>query len=148
MSVAFAHTASIAFLTVAAETDGPRLAAQVRRPTALVPLGEDAAHLEFVLDAESGTLSLHVLNGDASAPLPLPQEMVFLKLDAGDGEFAIVLFARPDEEAAAPAGTTARYAAAHRRLMGASEFDAVVEGVTIDRQSFRRVRVSYPAGSE
>ena len=115
---------------------------------ALVPLGEAVAHLEFVLDPATGLLTLHVLDAEASERLRLPQEMVFVLINANGEEFAIVLFSMEDSETGDRHGATSRFAASHRRLIDVHRFEAIVEGITISRQSFRRVRVSYPAGSE
>jgi hypothetical protein len=92
---------------------------------------------------------MYVLDGLAQSPLRLKQEMVFLKLETTDaGEFAIVLFPVDDSATGERVGDTSRYHAGHSKLVGQDEFDAVIEGVTIDRQSYRRVSFRYPAGTE
>ncbi|GJM44123.1 MAG: hypothetical protein DHS20C21_09650 [Gemmatimonadota bacterium] len=115
---------------------------------ALVPLGEDHAHLEFVLEPATGLLTMYVLDGEAGKPKRLQQEMVFAKITTDAEEFAMVLFAQGDSETGEQLGDTAFYQAAHRKLEGQAGFDAVLEGVTIGRQSYRRVSFRYPLGTE
>jgi len=119
-----------------------------RHGGALVPLGRDQAHLEFVLEPETGLLTLHVLDGQAEEPLRLRQEMVFLKLETDEGEFAIVLFAQESSATGERKGDSATFAARHLRLEGVQGFDAMIEGITVNRRSFRRVTFRFPDGTE
>src|SRR5262245_1267113 len=56
---------------------------------ALVAIGEDDAHLEIVLDADTGTLKAYVLDGEAANPVAIKQENVQLAVTLskeGDGD--------------------------------------------------------------
>src|SRR5579863_247145 len=56
---------------------------------ALVAIGEDDAHLEIVLDVETGKLTAYVLDGEAEKPISIKQAKLQLALTlepAGKGE--------------------------------------------------------------
>lgn len=115
---------------------------------ALVPIGEDVAHLEFALNPEDGMLTMYVWDGEAKNPMYLPQELVFIQLAAGGLEFPIVLFQQDDSGMAQRPERASRYAASHQRLVGVDHFDALMEGVTFGKQSYRRIPFTYPEGTE
>jgi hypothetical protein len=130
---------------------------------ALVAIGDDAAHLEVVLDAETGKLTAYIL--DAAAEKPLSIKAVGLDLaytkehehDEGEGEEG---HKHDDGElpetgtlalsAVSPGadGMASEFAGQTDELKGASEFDAVLTSITIGGKEFTNVKFNYPEGNE
>lgn len=127
---------------------------------ALVALGDDAAHLEIVLDAESGKVTAYVLDGAAQNPVVIMAEKLELAFtrehDHGDEKGAAkkgeelpetgTLVLTPVEPAAD--GSTSVFAGESAELKGADEFDAVLTSVKIGEQEFKNVKFNYPEGNE
>jgi hypothetical protein len=123
---------------------------------ALVAIGEDDAHLEFVLNADTGKLTAYVLDGEAEKPVRIKQAnlQVVLTLtrtgDSGDGKDEL-----PDEtpmltmEAVSPAdGMASEFAGQSDQLKGAEKFSAVLTSVNVGDKSFKNVDFKYPEGNE
>lgn len=131
---------------------------------ALVAIGDDAAHLEVVLDAQTGKVTAYVLDGEAEKPVSIKAaslELTFaLEADDHDHEEgddtkkdglgeelvtgSVVLAAvEPDE-----AGLAAEFSGIAEALKGAAEFDASVKSITIAGKEFKEVKFEYPEGNE
>lgn len=123
---------------------------------ALVAIGQDDAHLEFVLDADSGTLKAYVLDGEAEKPVAIKQTNLQLAVTfkkAGEGEDKNDL---PDDvvlvmlSAVSPAddGTATEFEGQSDELKGAEKFAANLTSVTIGDKPFKNVAFKYPEGNE
>lgn len=124
---------------------------------ALVAIGHDAAHLEIVLDAESGKVTAYVLDGEAENPVPIKAdqlELTYVREHDHEGEEekgkeeeltgTLVLAAvTPADD-----GTTAEFAGTADDLKGAEKFDAVLTAITIGKDEHKQVKFSYPEGNE
>ncbi len=124
---------------------------------ALAAIGEDDAHLEFVLDADTGKLTAYVLDGEAEKPLPIKQSKLQLtytltKLrdfdegsdDIPDDAFLLAL----DAVSPADDGTAAEFAGQADTLKGCEKFAAVLTTVHVGDKSFQNVEFKYPEGNE
>jgi hypothetical protein len=122
---------------------------------ALAAVGEEDAHLEFVLDADSGKLKAYVLDGDADEAVAIKQASLQLAvtLRKGDDEeksglsedaFVMML------SAVSPAddGTASEFEGQSDTLKGAEKFAAVVTNVAVAGKSFKNVAFKYPEGNE
>jgi hypothetical protein len=124
---------------------------------ALVAIGEEDAHLEFVLDADSGRLTAYVLDGEAEKPLAIKQAKLQLsysltklrEIEEGSDDI-------PDDvlvlalEAVSPAddGTTSEFAGQADTLKGCEKFSAVLTTLNVGDKSFKNVDFKYPEGNE
>jgi hypothetical protein len=122
---------------------------------ALVAIGEEDAHLEFVLDSDSGTLKAYVLDGDADEAVAIKQASLQLAvtLTKGDDddkgglpEDAVIVML----SAVSPAddGTTSEFEGQSDTLKGAEKFAANLTSVTVGGKSFKNVAFKYPEGNE
>lgn len=127
---------------------------------ALVAIGEDAAHLEVVLDAETGKVTVYILDGEAKNPIPLKAdklELAFTKEhDHAEGagekkaaeelpETGTLVLAAVEPGAD---GSTSVYAGESEALKGADEFDAVLTSISIGGKDYPNVKFNYPEGNE
>ncbi|MSR56455.1 MAG: hypothetical protein EXS05_02135 [Planctomycetaceae bacterium] len=132
---------------------------------ALVAIGDDVAHLEVVLDAETGKVTAYILDGEAANPVPIKAkslELTFVREAAHDHDHedegeehaddhdddevtgAVVLEAvTPD-----PNGMATEFAGVVEGLKGADEFDAVLTTFSVAGKEFKQVKFSYPEGNE
>jgi hypothetical protein len=128
---------------------------------ALVAIGQDDAHLEIVLDAETGTLTAYVLDGAAEKAVAVKQKNLQLAItlehdhDEHDGKddkkdelpdsvISLMLAAvSPGED-----GTTSEFAGQSDELKGAKEFEASLTSITVGDKPFTGVKFKYPEGNE
>ena len=130
---------------------------------ALVAIGQDDAHLELVLDAETGTLTAYVLDGHAEKAVAIKQKNLQLAITLehdhheeghdGEGEkkdelpesaFQLMLAAvSPGDD-----GTASEFSGQSDELKGAHEFEAALPSITIGETQFKGVTFKYPEGNE
>jgi len=124
---------------------------------ALVAIGDDDAHLEFVLDADSGKLTAYVLDGAAEKPVPIKQanlQLALSKEPAGEGDDKKTDL--PDSPvllmlaAVSPAsdGTATEFEGQSDELKGAEKFEAALTSINVGGKSFKGVNFKYPEGNE
>lgn len=111
---------------------------------ALVVLGEEFAHLEFVLEADSGTLTAYILDGEAEKAVRLPGGTLELAV----GSEKIVLQPVADELTGETATDTSTFRAKSEQLKGLETFQATLSKVKVKGQDFQDVTFSYPEGNE
>src|SRR5262245_60040509 len=122
---------------------------------ALVAIGAEDAHLEFVLDADSGTLKAYVLDGDADEAVAIKQASLQLAVTLTKGadddkgglpEDAVIVML----SAVSPAddGTASEFEGQSDSLKGAEKFAANLTAVTVGGKSFKNVTFKYPDGNE
>ena len=139
----------------------------------LVAIGQDDAHLELVLDAETGTLTAYVLDGHAEKAVAIKQKNLQLALTLEHGHAAHGHDAQGHDEqghdgegetkdelpestfplmlaAVSPAadGTASEFSGQSDELKGAHEFEAALTSITIGETPFQGVNFKYPAGNE
>jgi hypothetical protein len=127
---------------------------------ALVAIGDDAAHLEVVLDAETGKVTAYVLDGEAQNPITIKAAQLELTYTREHGHDHEGEDKKDSEElpesgsvtltAVTPGddGSTSEYAGTAEDLKGAEEFDAVLTSISIDDKEFKQVKFNYPKGNE
>jgi hypothetical protein len=132
----------------------------------LVAIGQDDAHLELVLNAETGTLTAYVLDGQAEKAVPIKQKNLQLAITLEhdhDGEHEqnsdgqdehkddlpetlvtlMLSAASPGED-----GTASEFSGQADELKGAREFEAALTSITIGKTPFTGVTFKYPEGNE
>jgi hypothetical protein len=126
---------------------------------ALVAIGEEAAHLEFVLDGETGKLTAYVLDGDAEKAVAVKQASLQLALTLekhGDAKDEDKKDDLPESTlpltltAVSPAddGTATEFAGQSDKLKGADEFEAALSAITVGGKEYKAVTFKYPEGNE
>jgi hypothetical protein len=114
---------------------------------ALIELGEEFAHLELVLDANSGTLTAYVLDGEAEQPVRIRQEIVSLEVRVSNHPVPLALAPVANVLTGEQAGDASQFARQHERLKGLKVFTGVVKSVTVRGQVFQGVAFTFPGGS-
>lgn len=124
------------------------------RGGALVSLGDHVAHLEILLDVQTGVLDVYVLDGEAEGAIRVAHESLaaaVTELTYSDGRAAVVPFAL-DLVAVASAlsgetvGDSSHLQGQHDALKGAAAFRARITEITVRGRSHQDVIVSWPAG--
>jgi hypothetical protein len=139
---------------------------------ALVAIGHDDAHLEIVLDAETGKLTAYVLDGEAAKPIAIKQKTLQLAITLEPGhdakghdahekdgddkkedqkkdevpETALTLTlaaVSPDAD-----GKASEFSGQSDELKGAKEFEAALTAITVGDEQFQGVNFKYPEGNE
>ncbi len=115
---------------------------------ALVVLGDEAAHLEFVLDAATGRLDAYVLDAHASEFVRVAQPALELEVARDGARSALALAAVANPATGETVGATSQFSTVAPALVGATRFDAVVKTITVSDATFTDVAFSFPEGSE
>jgi predicted small lipoprotein YifL len=112
---------------------------------ALEVLGDETAHVELLLDAETGKLTAYVLDGEAESPVRIAQTS--LRLTIG-GRTVVELNAVANPLTGERVGDTSQFEGASGMLRGLTKFDGVLESITARGVKFDAVPVGYPGGNE
>lgn len=111
----------------------------------LVELGEEAAHIELVLDAKIGTLTAYVLDGEAERPVRIRAPKLLLKARL-PGECALELVAIANPLTGESEGDTSEFRVQSNALRGVTRFDGVIPRVTVRGVAFENVSIRFPGG--
>src|SRR5262249_41345089 len=111
---------------------------------ALVELGDEAAHVELVLDAATGKLTAYVLDGEAENPVRIAQESLRFSLSDGDVELKAVANPLTGERV----GDTSQFEGTSDKLKGAKSFRGVLTTITARGVKFDAAPVAFPGGDE
>jgi hypothetical protein len=121
----------------------------------LVVLGDEAFHLEFVLDAETGKLTAWVLDGEAETFVRIAQKEIALEIalppekeGAEPRVLKAALKAVPNVLTGETEGDTSEFSARIDDLKGEKEWDAVLQLVEVKGVKFEEVAFNYPKGNE
>lgn len=124
---------------------------------ALVELGGHRAHLELVLDPETGVLRATMLDHEARQPRRLAQPALDLKIrrvrdPAGAfrtlDAFELQLLPVQNPATGEVAGDSSVFAVQSDRLLGAHDFEGLLRWIEVDEVRYRVVRFDYPRGRE
>ena len=116
----------------------------------LVVLGEEFAHVEFVLDETTGKLTAYVLDGEAEKPIRLTEETIGLKINRLDPEqtMALQLQAVANVLTGETEGDTSQFEGQSEALVGTTEFQAEITSIVVKGQTFTNVDFKFPEGNE
>jgi hypothetical protein len=113
----------------------------------LVEFGDEFAHLELVLDSNTGRLTAYALDGEAEKPLRLAQPSIAVVVTLPDvlPPIEVTLTAVENALTGEKAGDTSQFTASVPELKGRKMFKGSVTALTIRGRSFARVRFDFPA---
>ena len=116
----------------------------------LVVLGDEFAHVEFVLEKATGKLTGYVLDGEAEKPVRLSQEAIKLKINPLKSEqtFTLQLTAVANVLTGETQGDTSQFSGGSDELIGASEFHAEIVSIAVKGQTFVDIDFEFPEGNE
>ena len=119
----------------------------------LVVLGEEFAHLEFVLDTETGKITVYVLDGEAENPIRIDQDQIEIQIltkeDSSKAESPTLMFEPVSNVLTGEKkGDTSEYSTQSDQLKGQDRFQATISGITVNGVEFRAVDFGFPEGHE
>ena len=111
-----------------------------------VALGENY-HIEFVLDAPSGTLSAYILDDEMEEFVRSNMPSFELTAKVGGVEQTLVFKPVANPATGETVGDTSLFTAQADWLETAKTFDAVIKSVTLDGTTFTNVGFNFPKGN-
>ncbi len=113
-----------------------------------VELGDEANHVEFVLDAANGKLQAYVLDGEMEnfVRISAPSLEVTAKI-AGRGE-KLILQAVANRATGEKVGDTSQFEAQADWLKTTPQFDAMLKEITVNGTTYTNIAFNYPKGSD
>lgn len=116
----------------------------------LVELGEEFAHIEFVLDPAAGRLTAYLLDGEAENAVRIAQPSMELsmRLEGAAEDLVLSLAAVASPLTGESAGDTSQFEIQNDRLKGISRFSGWVKLITLKGKSFDDVGFNFPQGNE
>jgi hypothetical protein len=115
----------------------------------LVVFGDELAHLELVLDAETGEMTAYVLDGAAERGVPVQQPSLGIDVRPEAGaHFMVGLAAVENVLTGETRGNTSQFAGRSDRLEGLLRFRGEIRRLTVKGQVFERVPFRFPEGNE
>ena len=118
------------------------------RGGALVVLGEEFAHLELILDGETGGLNLWVLDAHAAEAVRIEASELELTvtLEGGEAE-TVTLAAQESTLTGEKVGDSSEFRGTWEALVGVEAFQASLKSISIKGSTFEAVSFSYPEGN-
>lgn len=115
----------------------------------LISLGDEAAHLELVHDADTGELTGYVLDGEAEKAIRVKQPEIVLELSDRDikTSFSITLKAVENPLTGEKAGDSSEFSAKGHALKNIKKFTVLIKKLTIKGVAFENVRSPFPEGN-
>ena len=110
----------------------------------LVVLAEETAHVEVLLDADSGHLSLYVLGPHAETPVRVTQQTLSLTLQVAGGEHRVTLPAVASELTGETVGDSSEFSAVVEALRGVQVFTGTIDEVSARGTTYSDVAITYP----
>jgi hypothetical protein len=115
----------------------------------LVAIGDEAAHVEFVLDAEAGVLTAYVLDAEAKKPVDADQDTLDIGFTVENEE------TKKDEVPELrdvilkkSATSEAEFSGQSDNLKGLKEFSGSIGQITVNGKEFKNVTFEFPEGNE
>ena len=113
-----------------------------------IDLGDEEAHVEFVLDATAGRLTAYVLKPHMSGFQRLTQEAIELTAQVNGQAVPLTLKAVANSATGEKAGDTAQFEAQADWLKTTKTFDAEMKSITVRGKAFAGVKFNFPKGNE
>ena len=116
----------------------------------LVVLGDEFAHVEFVLEKTTGKLTAYVLDGEAEKPIRLTDKTIGLNVKQLNSEQArtLQLKAVANVLTGETEGDTSQFEGQSDELAGVTEFHAEIASIIVKGQTFTYVDFNFPEGNE
>ena len=113
-----------------------------------IDLGEEEAHLEFVLDAATGKLTCYVLKAHMSGFQRITQESVDLTATVDGKAETLTLKAVANAATGEKSGDTSQFEAQADWLKATKTFDVVVKAVSVRGKDYTALKFNFPKGNE
>ena len=113
---------------------------------ALVELGEEFAHVEIVLDAATGKVTAYALDGEAEKSVRVKQSEI--EIAVKNPAVTIKLGGVANALTGEAAGDTSEFSGQSDRLKGATDFNGVIQTISIKGKQFKDVAFNFPKGAE
>ena len=112
-----------------------------------VTLGDEEAHIEFLADAEVGTITAWFFTPHMERYLRIKAESFEVLAKLPDGEVRLIFTAVANAATGETVGDTAQFGARADWLAGAGSFDAVLPEVSVRGTVYRDIAFNYPKGN-
>lgn len=113
-----------------------------------VVLGDEVYHLELVLDAPAGRLSVYVLDGEMENFVRIAAAGFQVEVTTPAATHLLTLLPVANPQTGETAGDTALFEAQADWLKGLHEFDGSVKSLMIRNSQFSNVRFNFPKGND
>jgi hypothetical protein len=113
-----------------------------------VELGEEANHVEFVLDAANGKLQAYVLDGEMENFVRLPAPSLEVTARVAGRDEKLILQAVANRATGEKVGDTSLFEAQADWLKTTPQFDAVLKEITVNGTTYTNVAFNIPKGSD
>ncbi len=110
-------------------------------------LGEEDAHLEFVLDATAGKLTCYVLKPHMSGFQRITQESLELTAQVNGKAEPLTLKAVANAATGEKAGDTSQFEAQADWLKSAKSFDAELKSINVRGKDYAALKFNFPKGA-
>lgn len=114
----------------------------------LIVLGDESAHLEWVLDSATGKVDLYVLDGEAINGVQVAHETLRFAIEGVPSVGTVELSAVASSLSGETVGSTSRFQGEIAGLKGVEKFDATLEAIIVRGVEFRGVSFPYPEGND
>ena len=110
-------------------------------------LGDEEAHIEFLVDAEVGTVTAWFFKPHMERYLRIKAESFAVLAKLPDGEARLTFAAVANAGTGETIGDTSQFVARADWLAGARSFDAVLPEVSVRGTVYRDIAFNYPKGN-
>ena len=115
----------------------------------LVELGDHFANAEFLLDSETGTLTMYTLGGHAEKAERSPTTEVIVMADVhGDEPVEVKLAAQASELSGMTVGDSSKFVGQADGLKGHDHFHGVIKALNLKGTDFTDVKFAYEQHDE
>jgi hypothetical protein len=114
----------------------------------LVVLGDEFAHLEFLLYAQTGLLQVYALDGMAIMGTRLQQPDINLNITTTEKSFDLKLTAQSNPLTGEKIGDSSLYSIISQDLIGLTQFKVKLDQIVIKGIAFKDVLFDFPEGNE
>jgi len=111
-----------------------------------IDLGNEAAHLEFVLDAAAGKLTCYVLKPHMSGSQRITQEMLELAATVAGKPETLTLKAVANAATGEQAGDSSQFEAQADWLKTAKSFDVELKKISVRGKDYSALKFNFPNG--
>ncbi|MBI5802272.1 MAG: hypothetical protein HZA92_16295 [Verrucomicrobia bacterium] len=111
-----------------------------------IDLGEEEAHLEFVLDATAGRLTCYVLKAHMAGFQRVTQESLELAATVGGKVETLTLKAVANAATGEKAGDTSQFEAQADWLKTAKSFDVELKSINVRGKDYTALKFNFPKG--
>ena len=112
-----------------------------------VTLGDEEAHIEFLVDAEVGTGTAWFFTPHMERYLRIQVESFEVLVKLPDGEATLTFHAVANAGTGETVGDTSQFVAQADWLGGVESFDAVLPALSVRGTVYRNVAFNYPKGN-